>query len=722
MKSRDTNPRVAVEAESERDAAVAVTPPPVVASAPPMDDGEPSNGRGGNVPIGVSDGDFSTPTRRRRTVTRPRGLRTLEPAPTPAAEVVVVPEMLPSTTDAAAAVSTPPPMQVDPTQPSVSVLVTPPPTPEPTPALTPIQASAPPSAPLVATSVVTPPPFPPRVSTPIPAGPPPPPPIALRVTPAPARVTPRPQPPTVPRVTQPRVVGEDREAAPGSPTVPSVEEFLAAAPTPVPEVGATPPPEPRASAPREVFSSASATGHGLENAEDALKLRDAALLAGGQQAPDPVPPREVTRPSDPEQSLVDELLDQATAQLLESAADDAHTLPAAVLPTPPPSGRTVDEVLAATEPHEASSLAPLPDVAVAVSLADEPASGEALSPLAQTLAHMAASFQPEAAEAPDEIEIDDAPLVATPPQAVGAAIAPATRSVPPPLPATAGELTVTAGGTTAPARSVPEALSERPRRPRRSKPWYEEIFDEDYLRTLPFMTAEQTLKEVDFIEASLGLSKGAEVLDVACGYGRHAIELEQRGLKVTGIDLSLPLLIRAADESQRRALSVNFVHADMRELAFERQFDGAYCMLTSFGYFDEESNLRVAEGIARALKPGGRLLIDVVNRDYIVGDLPARVWWEGECSNSFTMSLDDGLPFVFGEDATYNSWHWVKAPSRLKQLTLSKGKHKLTIKNREDGVRLDQVLFVMDKNHVPVDVEPVTVTSSLAVPKDDSKK
>jgi SAM-dependent methyltransferase len=52
-------------------------------------------------------------------------------------------------------------------------------------------------------------------------------------------------------------------------------------------------------------------------------------------------------------------------------------------------------------------------------------------------------------------------------------------------------------------------------------------------------------------------------------------------------------------------------------------------MLTSFGYFDEETNLRVAERIARALKPGGRLLLDVVNRDYLVADLPSRIWWEG---------------------------------------------------------------------------------------------
>jgi SAM-dependent methyltransferase len=229
-----------------------------------------------------------------------------------------------------------------------------------------------------------------------------------------------------------------------------------------------------------------------------------------------------------------------------------------------------------------------------------------------------------------EIDIVDGPLVSMTRQPPGPSVA-----IPPPLPSAA----VLAGSaSTAPAAPesagvgapVPEALADRPRLPRRSKAWYEEVFDENYLRTLPFMTAEQTLREVDFIEAGLAAPKGAQILDLGCGYGRHAIELVQRGLAVTGLDLSLPLLIRAADEAQKRALTVNFVHSDMRGLAFDREFDGAYCMLTSFGYFDEESNLKVAEGVARALKPGGRFLLDVVNRDYIVGDLPARIWWEGD--------------------------------------------------------------------------------------------
>jgi len=86
-----------------------------------------------------------------------------------------------------------------------------------------------------------------------------------------------------------------------------------------------------------------------------------------------------------------------------------------------------------------------------------------------------------------------------------------------------------------------------------------------------------------------------------------------------------------------------------------------------------------------------------------------RVWWEGECSNSFTVGFDDQPTFLFGEDATFKAWHWVKYPiSRTAApIKLAKGKHTLTFHNREDGVRLDQVLISADKRFVPVDIEPV---------------
>ncbi|HEY7954640.1 MAG TPA: class I SAM-dependent methyltransferase, partial [Polyangia bacterium] len=197
--------------------------------------------------------------------------------------------------------------------------------------------------------------------------------------------------------------------------------------------------------------------------------------------------------------------------------------------------------------------------------------------------------------------------------------------------APASESAATAQPASLPATAPPAPeLPLRTRKRRRAKQWFEEIFDDDYLRTLPFLTPRQTEREAAFISESLGLPASGAVLDLGCGYGRHAMDLAQKGYKVTGLDLSLPLLIRAADTARRASLNINFIHGDMREMTFDNEFDGAYCMFTSFGYFDDDTNRKVAANLARAIKPGGKLLIDVVNRDYLCRDLPTRVWWQGE--------------------------------------------------------------------------------------------
>ncbi|ACY17075.1 methyltransferase domain-containing protein [Haliangium ochraceum] len=174
--------------------------------------------------------------------------------------------------------------------------------------------------------------------------------------------------------------------------------------------------------------------------------------------------------------------------------------------------------------------------------------------------------------------------------------------------------------------------SEPPSKPktRRGKPWFEELFDEDYLRTLPFLTPQATRAEALFVAEALGVKPGARLLDIGCGYGRHAMELAAHGYQIVALDYSLPLLLRGADEAQRRGLNINFVHGDMRDLAFDGQFDGVYCLFSTFGYFDEETNRSTLEGMARALQPGGRMVLDILNRDYLIGDLPTRVWWEGD--------------------------------------------------------------------------------------------
>ncbi|HMG20218.1 MAG TPA: methyltransferase domain-containing protein, partial [Kofleriaceae bacterium] len=164
----------------------------------------------------------------------------------------------------------------------------------------------------------------------------------------------------------------------------------------------------------------------------------------------------------------------------------------------------------------------------------------------------------------------------------------------------------------------------------RGKPWFIELFDEDYLRTLPFLTPQATQAEAEFVIDAMGLTPGAQVLDVGCGYGRHAMELAARGFHIVGLDLSTPLLVRGGEEAHRRGLTINFVRGDMRELDFDSQFDGAYCLFSTFGYFDDETNKKTVSNIARALRPGGRMLIEILNRDYVIADLPTRVWWEGD--------------------------------------------------------------------------------------------
>jgi SAM-dependent methyltransferase len=189
---------------------------------------------------------------------------------------------------------------------------------------------------------------------------------------------------------------------------------------------------------------------------------------------------------------------------------------------------------------------------------------------------------------------------------------------------------------------TPSKNKKKPKKPRSPREtWFQKVFSEEYLRTLPRDIHRQTKREVDFIEESFDLGENDRVLDLACGFGRHAIELTKRGHEVAGLDLSMPLLQKALNEAQKQSLSIKFIHGDMRELTFEGIFSNCYLWQTSFGYFDDQTNFRVLRGIHRSLKPGGHLLIDVLNRDHIVTKMPHRLWWEGvECVFLEEVELD----------------------------------------------------------------------------------
>jgi ubiquinone/menaquinone biosynthesis C-methylase UbiE len=128
--------------------------------------------------------------------------------------------------------------------------------------------------------------------------------------------------------------------------------------------------------------------------------------------------------------------------------------------------------------------------------------------------------------------------------------------------------------------------------------------------------------------AAAGLARcpeGGALLDVACGFGRHAVPLAAAGYAVTGVDRSRSLL----EEARRRAggPSPVFVEADYRELPFaDGSFDAALNLYTSLGYLGDEEDTRVLGEIARVLRPGGRLVVETMHRDLLVRDFTETEW------------------------------------------------------------------------------------------------
>ena len=161
--------------------------------------------------------------------------------------------------------------------------------------------------------------------------------------------------------------------------------------------------------------------------------------------------------------------------------------------------------------------------------------------------------------------------------------------------------------------------------------WPVAFFDDEYLKIyLHQFTPERTEREVDFIEGALAPAPGAAVLDLACGSGRHAVRMARRGYRVTGVDFNSSYLELAAGEAARAGVQVEWVACDMRSLDFTGRFDHAYSFFTSFGYYSDGENEEVVGRIARALRPGGRLLLDMMNRDWLLTHPQQRTWSQRE--------------------------------------------------------------------------------------------
>ena len=147
------------------------------------------------------------------------------------------------------------------------------------------------------------------------------------------------------------------------------------------------------------------------------------------------------------------------------------------------------------------------------------------------------------------------------------------------------------------------------------QPWFKDWFNSPYYHQLYFNRDEQEAAAfIDKLIDYLKPAPGSTMLDIACGKGRHSIQLAGKGFDVTGIDLSEDSIKEALKHD---AANLHFYRHDMRLPFWINYFDYGFNFFTSFGYFktrrEHDNAIRT---IAQSVKPGGYFVMDYLNVHY----------------------------------------------------------------------------------------------------------
>lgn len=197
------------------------------------------------------------------------------------------------------------------------------------------------------------------------------------------------------------------------------------------------------------------------------------------------------------------------------------------------------------------------------------------------------------------------------------------------------------------------------------KAWFECWFNSPYYKVL--YQHRDTNEAEDFTEAlvsHLQPEPGSKMLDIGCGEGRFAIELARRGYDVTGIDLAENRIAKALEHAGE---NLHFFVHDMRMPFYINYFDYAFNFFTSFGYFStRRDNELAARSFAGCLKPGGRLVIDYLNRDLVLQQMkPHDIIQRGDLSFDIQKDYDGShiIKHIRFNDELGNAHHYTERVS-----------------------------------------------------------
>jgi ubiquinone/menaquinone biosynthesis C-methylase UbiE len=160
-------------------------------------------------------------------------------------------------------------------------------------------------------------------------------------------------------------------------------------------------------------------------------------------------------------------------------------------------------------------------------------------------------------------------------------------------------------------------MSESPAPPPHpGKPFFAPLAEhlgEAYLR---YDFTKGTRQEVVFLLELMRLKKGARLLDVGCGPGRHAVAFAQAGLAVTGVDISSRFLEIAAKSAREAGVKASFFECDARQMPFDAEFDAVVSICQGgFGLMGGDDSV-VLRRMAEATKPEGKVVLTAFNAYY----------------------------------------------------------------------------------------------------------